>query len=172
MIGKFVVVGADDVPKDLAHNAKFRTRLISNQGISMKGINYPDPKFHKEGFNIKNYKWVKQKYYEIDFVYKSGSFKEGSNYKSEGHFNCWTFFSKKKASEHVESYRNNPAYEKNILKKLYIVETFDFFDFFLVQMATRCVLKNKFGYKNIYGGFPFAGNIFYVINNEKEEKKK
>ena len=38
-------------------------------------------------------------------------------------------------------------------------------------MATRCVLKYKFGYKNIYGGFPFAGNIFYVINNEKEEKK-
>ena len=165
MVRKFVVVGADDVPKDLPHNAKFRTRLISNQGI-----NY-DPKIHKERFNIKGWGWVKQKHYEIDFVYKSGSFKEGSNYKSEGHFNCWTFFSKKKASEHVESYRNNPRYEK-YTKKLFIVETFGFFDFFLVQMATRCVLKYKFGYKNIYGGFPFAGNIFYVINNEKEEKKK
>ena len=169
MVRKFVVVGADDVPKDLPHNAKFRTRFISNQGISMKGIHYPDPKFHKEGFNIKNYKWIKQKYYEIDFVYKGGSFKEGSNYNSKGNFTCWTFFSKQKALEHVAFYKNNPRYEKNILKKFYLVETFGFFDFFLVQMATRCVLKYKFGYKNTYGGFPFAGNIFYVINNEKEE---
>ena len=157
MVRKFVVVAAFDVPKDLPHNAKFRTQFISTQGIHTG-----DPKL----------RWVKTKYYEIDFVYKGGSFKEGSNYNSKGNFTCWTFFSKQKALEHVAFYKNNPRYEKNILKKFYLVETFGFFDFFLVQMATRCVLKNKFAYKNIYGGFPFAGNIFYVINNEKEEKKK
>ena len=161
MIRKFVVVGADEVPKDLPHNAKFRTRLISNQGMT-----FEDSKYGKEGFNIKNYKLVKEKYYEIDFVYKEGSFKEGSNYKSEGHFNCWTFFSKQKAFEHIESYRNNPRYEKNVLKKLYIVKTFGFFDIFLVQMATRCILKNKFDYKNIYGGFPFA---IYIYSFEKNK---
>ena len=63
MIKKFVVVGADDVPKDLPHNAKFRTRLISNQSVG-----YEDPKINKERFNIKGWGWVKQKYYEIDFV--------------------------------------------------------------------------------------------------------
>ena len=160
MVRKFVVVGADDVPKDLPHNAKFRTRLISNQGII-----FDESKFNRK--DIKNYRYCKQKYYEIDFVYKSGSFKEGSNYKSEGHFNCWTFFSKKKASEHIESYRNNPRYEKNVLKKLYVVETFGFFDIFLVQMATRCILKNKFDYKNIYGGFPFAINIYSFEKNNR-----
>jgi len=161
MIRKFVVVGTDDVPKDLPHNAKFRTRFISEQGIG-----YEDPKINKERFNIKGWGWVKQKYYEIDFVYKGGSFKKGSNYKSEGHFNCWTFFSKQKAFEHIESYRNNPRYEKNVLKKLYVVKTFGFFDIFLVQMATRCILKNKFDYKNIYGGFPFA---IYIYSFEKNK---
>ena len=53
MIGKFVVVGADDVPKDLPHNAKFRTRFISEQGIG-----YEDPKIHKERFNIKGWGWL------------------------------------------------------------------------------------------------------------------
>jgi hypothetical protein len=152
MIRKFVVVGTDDVPKDLPHNAKFRTRFVSEQGMN----------FGKDS----KFRWIKQKYYKVDFIYKSGSFKKGSNYNSKGEFTCYTFFSKRKALEHIEYYRNNPRHTKNILKKLFIVETYGFFDVFLILMATRCVLKNKFNYKNIYDGFPFAINIYSFGKNK------
>ena len=143
---KYVSVHPDAVPKDLPFNTKFEIKNISEEGINMG-----DPKLG----------WIKENYYVINLIHKTGTIKKGSSIKSLGEIACYNFYSKKKAVEHVYFYKDNPRYIGNPFKKIILVKMLPIIDRLSSELAARYILKQCYGFKNIYGGAPF------IIGNSK-----
>ena len=137
---KYVSVHPDTVPKDLPFNTKFDVRNISGEGVNMG-----DPKMG----------WIKTNYYVIDLIHKTGTIKKGSSIASLGEIVCYNFYSKKKAVEHAYFYKNNPRYVGDPFKKIILVKMSPIIDRLSSELAARYVLKQCYGFKNIYGGSPF-----------------
>ena len=147
MIIKYIAVSPDEVPKDLPHNFKINIKLHMYEGI-----NIGDPKLGH----------IKDRHYETIFSYKDGTIKKGSEIKSTGCILSWVFSSKEKALNHVNFYKNNPRYEKNVYKKFIIVKVLNLYEKLSVYLAVRLLLKMKFNYKNLYSGFPFIIEYFSI----------
>ena len=137
---KYISIHPDKIPKDLPLNTKLEVIHESGEGIDMT-----DPKL----------KWIKYKHYVINLVHKEGSLKKGSSTKELGTVVCYNFYSKKKALEHAYHYKNNPRFVGDPFKKIILVMMIPIIDRLSSELATRYVLKKHFGFKNIYGGWPF-----------------
>ncbi len=147
MIIKYIAVSPDEVPKDLPHNFKTNIKLHKYEGI-----NIGDPKLGH----------IKDQHYETIFSYKDGTIKKGSEIKSTGCILSWVFSSEEKALNHINFYKNNPRYDKNVYKKFIIVKVFNLYEKLSIYLAVRLLLKKKFNYKNLYSGFPFIIKYFSI----------
>ena len=137
---KYVSVHSDKIPKDLPLGTKFEVVHKFGEGIAAD-----DPKL----------KWVKVNYYVINLIHEEGTFKKGSFQKDLGSIVCYNFYSLKKAMEHVYFYKDNPRYIGDPFKKIILVKMIPVIDRLSSELAARYILKKCFGFKNIYGGFPF-----------------
>ena len=138
---KYLSVHPDKVPKDLPFNIKFISTNRKEEGVDMG-----DPKLG----------WAKVDYYIFDLVQKVGTLKKGTSFKGLGEIICYNFYSKKKAIEHAFYYKNNPRYIGNPFKKIILIKMLPLPDRISSELAIRYVLKQFFGFKNIYGGWPFV----------------
>lgn len=137
---KYISIHPDKIPKDLPLNTKLEVIHKSAEGIDMTDLKLRHRKVN---------------FYEINLVHKEGSLKKGSSIKELGTIVCYNFYSKKKAIEHAYHYKNNPRFVGDPFKKIIFVMMMPIIDRLSSELAARYVLKKYFGFKNIYGGWPF-----------------
>ena len=146
MIKKYVVVFAIEIPDDIPHWSKLKSNYRVEEGM-------------KVGFQKMD--WVKERYWDLWFEHASGTIKRGASIECKGEIRCHTFSRKKMAMEHVDSYINNPHCEEGMYRKMFIVTVVGVFNWVCVMLAVRHVLKEKFDYKNFYGGLPFVRELTF-----------
>ena len=137
---KYLTIHPDKVPKDLPFDTKIISRRVKEEGVDMG-----NPKLG----------WAKVDYYIFNLVQKVGTLKKGTSSKSLGEIICFNFNSKSKAVENAYYYKNNKRYIGNPFKKIILIKMITLPNRISSELAIRYVLKQFFGFKSIYGGWPF-----------------
>ena len=137
---KYLTIHPDKVPKDLPFDTKIISRRIQREGVDMG-----DPKL----------RWTKVDYHIFNLVKKVGTLKKGTSTKDLGEIICYNFYSKPKAVENAYYYKNNPRYIGNPFQRIILIKMIPLPSRVSSELAVRFVLKQFFGFKSIYGGWPF-----------------
>ena len=136
---KFVIVYEADLPKKIPIRAKIKSIYRPETGIHMADL-----------------KWKTLNRCRIYFEWKEGSLRKGkAEVVHEGDMGCDVYSFYNRAISEYKVVLKGRKFAKNV----YLVSVYSFTNHFAAELAARFVLKNRYGIKNIYGGFPLASII-------------
>jgi len=98
--------------------------------------------------------WITENIYQGSFFYKEGSLNEGTRDVRSGLFNSSVYKTKKDFINEIE--RRKEVYSKNDFNNLSFLESTGFISTVQAEMAIRKVLSQKYRFKEIFDGSPFA----------------
>ena len=124
---KYIRVNVNELPKIPSH-AKLTIDFLGEETDSLK--------------------WGQNQLFRVMFEFKEGSIQDGSRTVSKGLLMCTVFGNSQKR---IESQKRNKK-EADI----HFVKVISPFNFLAVGIAVRTALVERYGFKNLYSGWPFG----------------